>query len=122
MTDVFNNAENVCLYDEQGNRLATSTHPLIVQQKRVEPSTVTQVAASTTSVTIAAANPNRHGFTVFNNTSLNAMRVKLGPNAAANSFSVSIPSGGYWEMPLGYSGEVTAIWNAATGNALVTEY
>lgn len=122
MADVVSNAENVALYDDQGNRVGTTSHPLVVQQKRVDTPTVTQVAASTTAVTLAVANGSRHGLTVYNNTSLNVLRLRLGPGASTTSFSVSIPSGGYWELPPGYSGEVSGVWAAATGNALVTEF
>lgn len=83
--------------------------------------TVTQVASSATVVTLQAANADRRGLLIFNDSTA-ALYVKYGSAASATSFSVKIAAGGYWEMPQPpYSGIVTGIWASANGNAYVTE-
>lgn len=83
-------------------------------------STISSINASVTNVTIIPSNTNRIGATIFN-TSSNDLYIKLGVTAALNSFSVIISSGGYYETPYGYVGQVDGIWIAADGKAVITE-
>lgn len=84
--------------------------------------TLTNVAASATSVTLDAANSARLGLTIFND-STSALYVKLGATASATSFTVKMAGGAYWEMPPSpvYTGVIDGIWVTATGNARVTD-
>lgn len=84
-------------------------------------STPANVAASTSSVTLAAANASRRGLYVYNDGTANLF-LKLGATASTSSFSVKIPAGGLYELPAPYyRGTVDGIWDAANGNARVTE-
>lgn len=83
-------------------------------------STITTINASLTNVTIVPANSNRIGSTIFN-TSSNDLYIKLGETASTTSFSVIISSGGYYETPYGYVGQVDGIWISADGKAVITE-
>ncbi len=83
-------------------------------------SSVTQVNASATSVTLAALNTNRLGLTIFNKSSSNCY-VKLGATASTSSFTVIIFPQGAYEVPEKWVGRVDAIWDSATGFAMVTE-
>lgn len=84
--------------------------------------TTANVAGSATVVTLSVANPNREGFAVSNDSG-SAMYLKEGAAASATSFTVKVPAGGYWEMPLPpvYTGIITALWDTATGFARTTE-
>lgn len=83
-------------------------------------STPSTVAASTSSQTIAAANANRKGLTIWNNSTAN-LYIDFDSAATASDAAVSIAAGGYFEMPFNYTGIISGIWSAANGNALVRE-
>lgn len=82
----------------------------------------TALASSATSANLALQNDHRRGMTVYN-TDANAMYLKYGTTASATSFTVMIPSNGYWEMPQPpHTGRIDAIWAAdGSGSAMVTE-
>lgn len=83
-------------------------------------SVLANVASSATSVTIQAANANRLGLTIFNDSTA-LLYVKFGTTASATSYTVQVAAGGYYEVPLDYTGRVDGIWAAANGFARVTE-
>ena len=84
-------------------------------------STVAQVASSATSVTLLAANANRLGAFITND-STQVLLVKLGTAATTTSYTAAVPiTRGLFEVPFGYTGIITGIWIAANGNAYVTE-
>ncbi len=84
----------------------------------------TSVPASTTTVTLKAANLARQALSVYNDSTAN-LYIKYGPSAALTLFKVKLRPGGYWEMAVSaapeFTGEVSGIWDSATGNARVTE-
>ncbi len=80
----------------------------------------TTVAASASNVTLLAANRNRKGATIYNDSAA-ICYVKLGATASTTSYSVQLPSGAYYEVPFGYAGIIDGIWATATGNARITE-
>jgi hypothetical protein len=82
--------------------------------------TVTPVSSSTSSVTLQAANGNRRGLTVYNDSS-KILFLKLGSAASTTDFSVKISSQGYFEVPSNYTNIVTGIWSGVNGFAYVTE-
>lgn len=86
-------------------------------------SSVTGVAASATSVALLAANANRLGASITNDSSSSLLYVKLGATAAANSggYTIALLPGAYWEVPFNYTGAIAGIWSAATGFANVDE-
>lgn len=86
-------------------------------------STLTNIPANIASVTLSAANANRLGWMVFND-STDPLLVKFGAVASATSFTVYVRCGGYFEMPNPtlYTGVIDGIWLAATGGvARITE-
>jgi hypothetical protein len=86
-------------------------------------STVTKIAQSTSSVVLAAANPNRLGLTIYNDSTKPLyVRVETGP-ATTDNWTVKLRKDDYYELPFpAYLGEVTAIWGVAgAGAARVTE-
>lgn len=81
----------------------------------------TNVAGSGTAVTLLAANTSRVTASVFND-STSALYILAGAGASTSNFSVKVLPGGYFEVPAGYRGSLTGLWDTATGNARVTEY
>lgn len=85
--------------------------------------TITSPALAVTSFTVLAANTNRLGATVFNDSG-NTLYLALAAAASTTSFTVQVLPAGYYELPndgCGYTGIITAISLAASGNARVTE-
>lgn len=82
---------------------------------------VSSVAASATTVTIAAANARRVGLTIYNDSSA-ILYLKLGATASSSSYTVQMAGGSYYELPQPcYPGVVDGVWASATGNARITE-
>jgi hypothetical protein len=83
----------------------------------------TAVDSGTSSVAILAANPDRVG-AIIANTDANALYLDLsGGTASSTSYTVTVATGEYYELPYGYTGAVTGIWAVdGTGQALVTEF
>lgn len=94
-------------------------------RERLYTSTVantTEVAASATVVTLKAANNSRLGLSIYNDDGGANLKVKLGEAAGADDFGLVVLPGGYFEVPFGYVGIVTGIWDSASGSARVTEF
>jgi len=103
--------------------LATVVAPaggLITNPMPAATPTLTNVASSASSVTLLAANANRLGATIFND-STQPLYVKFGTTASVTSFTLIMIAGAYWETPFRYTGRLDGIWAAANGNARVTE-
>lgn len=103
--------------------VTVSNTPLPVTMSQVDPAnaTLTQVASSASSVTILAANANRHQFIVYNQGS-KILYLAFHSSASLTAYTVQVPSNTMYESSLnGYTGIVTGIWNAANGTAVITE-
>lgn len=83
---------------------------------------VTSVAASASSVTLLAANANRRGVIIVNDSVSATLDLAYAGTASTSAYTQSVPPGATWEMPLpAYTGAISGIWSAAVGNARVTE-
>lgn len=82
--------------------------------------TTARVNASVTAVTLKAANTDRKGITIFND-STSPLFVRLGPNASPTDYTVKLYKDDTYEAPFAWIGEVSGIWTSATGAAQVTE-
>lgn len=84
--------------------------------------TLTNLASSATSAQALASTVGRRGCLMVNDDA-NAVLLKYGTTASATSYTVSIPGGGYWEMPMPcYTGRIDAIWLAdGAGSLRITE-
>lgn len=73
--------------------------------------------------TLMAANEDRKGFSIFNDSAA-ILYVKLGASASLTDFSFRIVPQGYYETSiLNYTGIVTGIWASnQSGSARITEY
>lgn len=86
--------------------------------------TKTSVAGSASSVTILASNTSRKGALIYNDSTALLYLDLSGGTASTSSYSVQVPSQGFFEAPgpAVYTGAITGIWASATGNARVTEF
>jgi len=82
--------------------------------------TLSNVASSTTNVTLLASNANRNAATIFND-STKILFVKYGATASATSFTVKMLAGSYHEVFGNYTGIIDGIWANANGSARITE-
>lgn len=94
---------------------------LKVQQKQPSTGVQTSVASSASSVTILAANSNRFGASLYNDSTQILYLLYSNGTASNTNYSLQIPAGAYWELPFSYTGAITGIWASANGNARVTE-
>lgn len=110
-------------------RCGKLTHPVDVNPTStgLGTATVTPVAISASSVTLLAANENRRGATIVNNTG-ESLYIKYGSTAvistSGGSFTHLLTTGSSVSLPSPvYTGIITGIWAATTsgGYALVTE-
>lgn len=100
----------------------SNTNPFLVQANRSATATLTNVAASASSVSILASNANRKGAMVYNDSTA-ILYLKFGTTASTSSFTVLMVAGSYYELPPSsiYTGAIDGIWASATGNARITE-
>ena len=103
--------------------IASDQSAIPVTNTPVQPanSAVTSVASSAASVTILAANANRKGAMITNDSTAN-LYLKLGAVASTTSYTTKLIPGAYYEVPPPvYTGVIDGIWDAVNGNARVTE-
>lgn len=83
---------------------------------------VTSVNDSNVNQTLLAANVNRRGASVYNDSD-QILYLKMGTVASTTSFTVKMAAQSYYEVPFGYSGQIDGIWAAdSTGAARITEF
>lgn len=95
--------------------------PVTVTTERPTQGAITGVAASLTQVTLLAANSMRKGATIYNESTLAPMKIALAASITATSYTMVINADGYYEVPFGYTGPITALWTSTLGVARVTE-
>jgi hypothetical protein len=83
--------------------------------------TQTSVASSATNVTLLAANANRLGASIHNDSASATLFVRLQATATTSNFTVKLFPDSYYEVPFQYTGIIDGIWSAAVGSARVTE-
>lgn len=90
--------------------------------KHAESATLANVNGSASSVTLLAANDNRYGAVIVNDSAA-TLYLKYGSTASSTSFTYKVDPGATWEMPrtMLYVGIITGIWSSATGAARTTE-
>jgi hypothetical protein len=94
--------------------------PLAVKELRASVPTVTSVAAAVADTSLLAANSNRLGAAVVNDSTA-ICYLKFGSGASTTSYTVRLTAYAYYEVPFGYTGRINAYWASATGNARITE-
>lgn len=82
--------------------------------------TVTVVASIITTSTILAANVNRKGATIYND-STKILYLTLAATTTLTAYTVQLAKQSYYEVPYHYTGIISGLWSAANGSAVVTE-
>jgi len=87
--------------------------------------TKTNVTGTGASITLVAANPNRKGLTIFNDSGVTANIDLSGGTASATSCSLDMASQDFYELPVManqevYKGAITGLW--ASGDIRITEF
>jgi hypothetical protein len=109
-------ATRVTLVDSAGAALAPGS-----TSSTSSTGATTSVAASASAVTLKAANADRRGLTVYND-STDTLYVLLGAGTvSATVFTVQMATETYYEVPFGFTGIVTGIWSGTNGAARITE-
>ena len=80
------------------------------------------VAATTSSVVLFPSNRARKGGSVFNDSGATLYLMLAASAASPTAYTVKVLPQGYFEIPYGYYGEIRGAWDAAIGNAFLTEY
>lgn len=100
--------------------IASDQSAISVSDQKASTATTTQVTSVATSTTVLAANANRLGATIYND-STKKLFTKFGTTASATDFTILIDPGAYYEVPFNYTGRIDGIWASANGAARVTE-
>lgn len=83
---------------------------------------LSNVTAATSSGTLLAANVNRKGALVFNDSTANLFLGFTASAVSQTSYTVKIAAGALFEIPWPvYTGQVNGIWDVAAGAARITE-
>ena len=102
-----------------GQAAASASMPVV--EAKSTTATTSSVNDTASNVTILAANANRLGATVYND-STSILYLKLGATATTTDYTVKLLPDDYYEIPAKYAGIIDGIWSAdASGAARVTE-
>lgn len=83
--------------------------------------TITSVSGSASTTSLLAANSSRNGVTFYSNSTVN-LYLAFASTSSSSVFTVKLPPGGYFEVPFPvYTGQISGIWDSATGAVLITE-
>ena len=85
--------------------------------------TTTSVADTASSTTLLAANADRAGATIANDSTAVLYLLLGSGTASATNYTVRMVQHAYYEVPFGYTGTITGIWASDPGDgaARVTE-
>lgn len=93
---------------------------IITKETRSTTGTPSSVSVTNSNTNLLASNANRLGAT-FQNEGTAACLLKMGATATTSSYSVSIASGSYYELPFHYTGIIDAITASGTAQMRITE-
>ncbi len=124
-TNQTDGSQKTKLVDGSGNIITSTSNALDVNVKSMTngaaSSAVTSVARSASSQTFLAANTNRKGATLYNDSGA-LLYVKFGTTASSSDFTVRLASQSYYEIPFSYTGRIDGIWaSAGIGDVRITE-
>jgi hypothetical protein len=77
--------------------------------------------AVTTPALLVAANPNRKSLSI-QNAGTAVLFIDFDGTVSTTSYQARIPSNGYFEPPVNYTGAIHGVWSAASGAAEIREY
>lgn len=97
-----------------------NTTPWLVKEVRASTPSQSSPSVTNASTSVLASNANRLGATIYNEGAA-ICYLKLGATASTTSYSCQIASGGYYEVPFGYTGAIDGITSSGTAQLRVTE-
>lgn len=71
-----------------------------------------------TAAVLLAANANRKGATVYNNSVGNVL-IEFGAAPTLTGYAAKVNPNGYYELPYGFTGEIQGLWDAAGGSGVL---
>lgn len=79
------------------------------------------VPVSTALTTIVSENPGATGVAIRNTSKTATLYTWAGETTDPTKFLAPLTPGGYYEVPFGYTGKITGVWNKAddSGSAIV---
>lgn len=80
-----------------------------------------EIDSATTSATLLEFNPARKGALIWNDSTSNLL-IDFDASVSLTSFIVRIYPDGYYELPFGYTGVISGIWETANGKASIREF
>ena len=83
--------------------------------------TRTIVPGATTSVALLAANPNRIGATILNDSTANLF-IAYGTPGTITDYSAKVAPGAVYTLPVPFTGAINGVWDALNGQARITEF
>ena len=102
---------------------ATVVASSYVEETDSDTGTQSSVASTvTTNTTILAANVDRKGAAIYNDSTSTLFLLLGSATESATVFTVKLPSNGYYEVPLKYKGIIKGHWVTANGSARITEW
>lgn len=111
------------LFDGYGNQVLVINQALAVVQASTT-GIIYSIPVSISDTLLLSPNANRRGVFIYNSTTSAVLRVGFSTTpVTAALFSVELSSGGVFEVPFGYTGELRGIWSVteADGYGLITE-
>ena len=124
---IANDSTGLVSVDDNGGSLTVDgtvavSGTVATKEIRSGTSAVTSVADNAANVTLLAANANRLGASIKNDSSARLF-IKLGATATTASHSAMLEQNGYYEVPSGYTGIIDGIWasDPNDGAARITE-
>ena len=97
-----------------------NTTPWFVRTPKSGSPSQSSVSVTNSNTWILGQNTNRSGATFYNE-GASVCYLKLGSTASLTSYTVQIASGGYYESPFNYTGEVYGITSSGTAQLRITE-
>jgi hypothetical protein len=119
---IFQTSPSTLSDGQQAYLQTDSKQNLYTNEIAAATATLTNVNGSASSVSLLASNTARKNATFFNDSTA-VLYLKFGATASTTSYTVQIPSNGYYELPNGkvYNGAIDGIWAAANGAVRITE-
>lgn len=114
--DGFSDSVNILRISAQGG--------MFVEPPKSATANLGSTTISTTSNPIITSNPNRVGFSIYNDHATLSMYVRFGFDASLSLFAFRLGPGDYYESPAGfvYTGTIYAISTAISTTARTVEY
>ena len=100
-----------------------NTTPWLVNIQQATTGTITSVTSAAASTVILAANTNRKGATLYNESTAVLYLALSATAASTTAYSIQVQPSGYYELPPDrlYNGQLTGTWATANGFARITE-